>query len=94
MPDVIIDVFTPQGARVGKFINPKIEMVPDHNYSVTGIFVDDQGNTPDRIEFNPEILPYTLDIGAATKCTHNKVTKAYVQRARQPVNMTGVCLIK
>ena len=91
MPDLTVEIFTPQGARVGKFINPKVEMVPEHHYSITGKFVDESGETPDKIQFNPEVLPYTADISTVTKCTHKCVVKLYVQRGRQPVNMIGTC---
>ena len=91
MPDVIVEVFTPLGIKVGKFINPKIEMVPEHNYIISGQFFEVNGESVDKIQFNPEVLPYTADISGATKCVHNRIVQVYVQRARQPVQMMGVC---
>ncbi len=91
MPDLLVEVFTPTGAKVGVFINPKIEMVSTHHYSITGTFVDAEGTTPDKIQFNPEVLPYTADISSATQCAHRRIVKVYVQRGRQPVNMIGEC---
>ena len=93
MPDVIVEIFTPRGAKVGKFVNPKVEMVPNHYYSISGQFTDENGQVPDRIEFNPEALPYTADITGATKCTHKKIIRVYVQRGRQPIEMIGVCQV-
>lgn len=91
MPDVIVEVFTPQGVKVGKFINPKIEMAPDHYYVISGQFTEADGRTVDKIPFNPEVLPYYADISGATKCSHQKIVRVYVQRARQPVQMMGEC---
>jgi 5'(3')-deoxyribonucleotidase len=91
MPEVIVEVFTPGGIRIGKFIDPKVELVSHHNYSITGRFVDADGQVPDKIEYNPEILPYSADLSTTTYCAHKEIVKVYVHRGRQPVQMIGVC---
>jgi len=91
MADVIINIYTPDGKKVGNFVNPKIEMLPTHHYFLSGKFFEADGSMADKIEFNPQVLPYIADISAISKCGHEKLTGIYVQRARQPIQMTGYC---
>ena len=42
-------------------------------------------------EFNPQALPYTLDLSGIKKCDHTTVASGYVQRGRQPVLITANC---
>ncbi len=91
MPDAIVEVFTSQGTIVGRFVNPRIERLSEHYYSITGTFVDADGTVLDRIDFNPEVMPYTADISPASPCDHTKLVMVYVQRGRNPIQMTGVC---
>ena len=91
MAEVTIDIFTPSGIKVGKFVNPQIQMAPDHYYTISGRFTDSEGTVPDKIEYNPEVLPYIADISSASQCAHKKLVRLYVQRGRQPVEMSGEC---
>ncbi len=91
MPETTVEVFTPGGIKVGTFIDPEVVLVSEHNYSISGRFVDSDGQIPDKIEYNPEVLPYSANISTTTRCAHNEIVKVYVQRGRQPVQMIGVC---
>ena len=89
MPDV--HIYAPSGDRVGTFQNAAVTMAPDHHYVLRGRFLEADGTPAQRIEFNPEVLPYTADISGVSKCSHKKLVAVFVQRGRQPVEMTGVC---
>ena len=87
----VIKVFTPAGKLVGQFVNPTVDMYPDHHYEITGEFVDEEGHPFKKVEFNPQVLPYTLDISGVKQCNHSTLQGGYVQRGRQPVKMIGSC---
>lgn len=91
MAEVKVEIRTPQGVSVGTFKNPLIEMLPEHHYFITGKFFEPDGNAAERVEFNPQVLPYVADISGISKCKHTKLVSIYVQRGRQPVRMTGTC---
>jgi len=91
MADVVVPIYTPSGTRVGTFKNPSVTMAPEHHYVLSGRFLEADGTPAERIEFNPQMLPYTADISAVSRCSHNKLVSVFVQRGRQPVEMTGVC---
>lgn len=90
MADVVVSVYTPTGVKVGYFKNPVIELFTADHYCLTGHFYDPDGELSDRIEFNPQVLPYLADLSELTDYNHRKVDQVYVQRGRQPVSMTGV----
>jgi hypothetical protein len=87
----VIKVFTPAGKLVGQFVNAHVDMYPDHHYEISGEFVDENGLPFKKVEFNPQVLPYTLDISSVKQCNHTTLQGGYVQRGRQPVKMTGSC---
>lgn len=89
----VIKVFTPGGKFVGQFVNPVVEMYPEHHYEITGEFQDEQGHVYEKVEFNPQVLPYTLDISGAKKCAHTTLQSGYIQRGRHPIKMTASCVI-
>ncbi len=91
MTDLKIVVLTPAGEIAGYFINPKVEMILPHYYKLSGTFYDHDGGMPHRIEFNPEVLPYNVDLSGIGTCKHEKLEAVYVQRSRQPVEMIGRC---
>lgn len=91
MSEQKIVVLTPEGKEAGYFLNPKVEMILPHHYKLSGVFYDHDGGMPHRIEFNPEVLPYEVDLTGITCCTHLKLEFVYVQRSRQPVEMVGKC---
>jgi hypothetical protein len=88
----VVKVFTPAGKFVGQFNNPVIDMYPEHFYEISGEFVDEQGKPFKKVEINPQVLPYTLDISASGKeCNHTTLQGGYIQRGRQPVKITANC---
>jgi hypothetical protein len=91
MADKSIKVYAPGGRVVGTVENVTVEMYPEHHYELRGNFVPEDGSTVDKIEFNPQVLPYTIDITGVTRCKHNVLHMGYIQRGRQPVMMTATC---
>lgn len=89
--DQKIIVLTPAGDVAGFFLNPKVEMILPHYYKLSGTFYDHDGGMPHRIEFNPQVLPYEVDLPGNLNCQHVKLFSVYVQRSRQPVEMIGQC---
>lgn len=91
MAEVVVEIRTPNGQKVGLFKSPTVEMLPAHHYFITGRFFEPDGTAAARVEFNPQVLPYEADISAVTRCEHKKLVGVYVQKGRQPVRMVGVC---
>jgi len=88
MAEVKINVYTPAGRHVGYFLNPAIKTYPEGDYELNGEFYDGDGNKITKLEFNPQTLPYSCDIGSLS-VSHKKLQSCYVQRGRQPVVMSG-----
>ncbi len=86
-----IGIYSPDGRKVGYFENPSVQMLPEHYYIISGRFLDPEGNDFPKVPFNPQVLPYTADLSGCSQCTHKKLVNVYVQRGRQPVEMTGNC---
>ena len=91
MSDVKVKVSTPQGTTVGYFINPKLENICQEDFQISGTFVDEEGRILEKIDFNPQVVPYTVDLCPLSSEKSRCLINAYVQRGRQPVIMTGVC---
>lgn len=90
MTEMTVDIFTPNGQKVGRFKNPTIDLLTADHYEITGIFCEADGSVVDRVEFNPQVLPYEADISQAPGLPHKRLVNVYVQRGRQPVQMIGV----
>lgn len=91
MANTIVRVYTAAGRLVGYFIDPQVDIDPEHYFQVTGKFCDEDGSPLEKVEFNPQALPYTLDLSGIKKCDHATVSRGYVQRGRQPVIITASC---
>lgn len=89
MSDTKVNVYTPDGRHVGFFLNPKIQVFPEGDYELSGFFFDSDGEKLDKLDFNPQALPYTADISQVQGMPHSQLQNVYVQRGRQPVRMTG-----
>jgi hypothetical protein len=90
MGDVKAKVSTPLGDTIGFFVNPKVVNLASSDFEISGTFVDEEGRPFERIEFNPEIVPYTVDLSCLSFISLKSLVRTYVQRGRQPVVMTGV----
>ncbi|MBY0356464.1 MAG: hypothetical protein K2W82_00565 [Candidatus Obscuribacterales bacterium] len=90
MSDIKIKVSTASGQVVGFLINPKVENLCDADYEISGIFVNEDGVRLDKVECNPEAVPYTLDFSPMPGLTFKQLRHGYVQRGRQPVVITAV----
>ncbi len=91
MSNTIVRVYTAAGRLVGYFIDPQVDIHPDHYFQVTGRFVDADGQPLEKLQFNPQSLPYTLDLSGLKKCEHATVSGGYIQRGRHPVVITANC---
>ena len=91
MSEHIVSIYTPRGIKVGHFVDPQIQMYPDHHYEISGIFLDHNGQKPGKVEFNPEALPYHAELNQLSKCAHKNLVRVYVQHGQPPVKMTGMC---
>src|SRR5262249_51317508 len=73
MADVKVNVYTPTGDAVGYFLNPVIKAYPEGDYEVTGEFFDSDGSRVDKLNFNPQALPYSADMSAVQGLAHSKL---------------------
>lgn len=89
MSDIKVKVSAPSGQVIGFFLNPKIENLADVDYEISGSFVDDTGRPFDKVDFNPEAIPYTLDLSQIPSLPFKQLQRGYVQHGRQPVVMTA-----
>lgn len=90
MGDVKARVSTSQGQTIGYFHNPKVELLCERDFQISGDFRDEHGKRFDKIEFNPEVVPYMVDLSEMSLMNLKSLVKVYVQRGRQPIRMTGV----
>lgn len=90
MSDVKAKVSTKLGQTIGYFVNPKVENLCEKDYEISGKFVDEAGNPYEKVEFNPEVLPYLIDLSEMPSLGIKALESGYVQRGRQPVVMTAV----
>ena len=89
MSEVKARVSTGLGQTIGYFVNPTVKHLCENDYEIRGKFVDESGNPYDKVEFNPEVLPYIVDL-SNSNCEVKNLVRAYVQKGRQPVVMTAV----
>lgn len=90
MSDIKVKVSAPSGQVIGFFLNPKIENLADVDYEISGNLVDESGRLFDKVDFNPESIPYTLDLSQISSLPFKQLQRAYVQHGRQPIVMTAV----
>ncbi|MBX9689534.1 MAG: hypothetical protein K2X27_22685, partial [Candidatus Obscuribacterales bacterium] len=90
MSDVKARVTTSQGQTIGYFVNPEVKNLCEKDYEISGVLVDETGRPYEKVEFNPEVLAYIIDVSAVPGLAFKTLEKAYVQRGRQPVRMTAV----
>ncbi len=90
MSDVKAKVSTASGQLIGYFVNPAVKHLCSQDYEISGTFVDESGRAYEKVEFNPEVLPYLIDLSSISGLDLKALKKGYVQRGRQPVVMTAV----
>ena len=89
MSDIKVKVSTSCGQVIGFFLNPKVENLCDNDYQVSGSFVDASGRLLDKVEFNPQSVPYSLEVAQMPSLPVKQLEAGYVQHGRQPVVMTA-----
>lgn len=89
MSEIKVRVSTKHGQVIGYFVDPAVEHLCAEDWQITGTFVDENGRLFDKIEFNPEAVPYLLDVSAIKTLGFERLSTGYVQRGRQPVCMTA-----
>lgn len=90
MSDTKVKIYTPANQYVGYFLNPVLEEYPENEYDISGQFYNDNGEVIERLEFNPESLPYNADLSELSGAKHSRMVRVYIQRGRQPVRMSGL----
>jgi len=75
---------------LGYFREPKISQFGNDEYEVHGVFYDPEGALTEKLEFNPQSLPYWAEIKDAAGAKHSQLTNVYIQRGRQPMTVTGL----
>jgi hypothetical protein len=85
-----VSVLKPNGETLGYFVDPKIEKFQEGEYEIIGQFFYEDGTAAERLEFNPQALPYHFDLSQIDGIEHQKLGLGYVQKGRQPVKMSAV----
>lgn len=89
MSDVKVNIYTPAGKHVGFFVNPKVKELQEGDYQLKGEFFDSDGSRVTKLDFNPQALPYTADLSECENVSNKKIFRVFVQRGRQPIEMSG-----
>lgn len=89
MSEIKVKVSTNHGQVIGYFLDPKVEHLCAEDWQITGRFVDENGRLFEKVEFNPEAVPYQLDVSGIKTLGFEKLNTGFVQRGRQPVCMTA-----
>ena len=90
MSDIKVKIYTPANKYVGYFLNPVLDEYPENEFDISGQFHNDNGEPIERLEFNPESLPYNADLSELRDAKHSRMVRVYIQRGRQPVRMSGL----
>ena len=90
MAEEKLTVYTKKGEVLGYFRQPKINQYGNDEYEVEGNFYDSEGNLVERLDFNPQALPYWAEFKDAPNLSHTRLTNVYVQKGRQPIIMSGL----
>lgn len=90
MSEVKVIVYSPKGQPVGYFVNPTLLKFPEDEFEIQGSFFDKEGQLAMKIDFNPQAVPYSVDLSSLKDIPFSHLKNVYVQRGRQPVKMTGV----
>jgi hypothetical protein len=85
-----INIYRKNGSLLGYFRDPKISLYGNDEYEVKGIFHDAEGSLVERLDFNPQSVPYWAEIKDIPGSKHNQLTNVYVQSGRQPMTISGL----
>lgn len=85
-----VNIYKKNGSLVGYFRNPTINKYCDDEYEVTGVFYDPEGHLVERVEFNPQALPYWAEVKDMSGVQHHQLTNVYIQKGRQPIAISGL----
>lgn len=89
MSEIKVKVSTNNGQVIGYFVGPAVEHLCGEDYEISGTFVDVNGRPFEKVEFNPEAVPYVLDVSSVHGLGVQRLESGFVQRGRQPVKMTA-----
>jgi hypothetical protein len=84
-----ISIYKSNGRLFGYFRQAQISRFGESEYGIQGIFYAADGSIPEKLEFNPQSLPYWGTVDGAPGLSHKQLTNVYVQRGRQPVSVTA-----
>jgi hypothetical protein len=89
MADFRAYVFKTDGEVLGYFLDPELEQLSDKQFLIKGKLYSQDDQLMERAQFNPQTLPYQVDIASATNGSVSRLFHAYVLRAHQPVEIVG-----
>ncbi len=89
MSEIKVRVSTGNGQLIGYFLSPVVEHLCGEDYEISGTLVDENLRPFDKVEFNPEAVPYLLDVSLVQGLGIQRLQCGYVHRGRQPVRMTA-----
>lgn len=90
MTEEIVNIYKSNGAMLGYFKDPQISQFGEDEYEIQGIFHNADGALANKMDFNPQSLPYWAEIKNINPVKHSQLTNVYVQRGRQPMVVTGL----
>jgi hypothetical protein len=90
MADGRINIYKKNGTLLGYFRDPKISQFGEDEYEVHGIFCDAEGVLIEKLEFNPQSVPYWGEIKDIPGIKHLQLTNIYIQRGRQPITVSAL----
>jgi hypothetical protein len=85
-----IAIYKSNGSPLGYFCQVQVKRFGQDEYSIEGIFYAADGSIPDKMEFNPQALPYWGTVEEGLNINHKNLTNIYIQHGRQPVVMTAL----
>jgi len=90
MTDGIVNIYKKNGSLLGYFKDPKISQFGADEYEIAGVFHNAEGSLVNKMDFNPQSLPYWGEIKNITGINHSQLTNVYIQRGRQPIVVSGL----
>jgi hypothetical protein len=89
MTNAKVKIFKKNGELLGYFQDPEIKAFAQGEYEICGQFLLSDGKPAQKLDFNPQALPYTADLCDLPNAADKTLSLVYVQHARQPISFWG-----
>ena len=90
MDESRVNIYKKNGAMLGYFRDPRISQFGADEYEIHGVFHDGAGVLVNKLEFNPQSMPYWAEVKGVSGLKHSQLTNVYVQRGRQPITVSAL----